>query len=246
VTAVPDMNELTAGLLELGTATLYEASGLECFLPASLQPGWPGATVVGTAPPVRTTPGDNLPLHLALEEARRRGARRRRMRCAARLLERGPRRRRSGPGVLGLVIDGGVRDTGRLAALAGVQQPGRLGRDRQGRPRQRRGPIRFGRAIVARGDMVVADHDGVVILPAARVGEILASSRDRARKEAGYLDPLRADELTLAFTGSRAGEAAGRVHPRRRTPPPTSWTGSRRRDVASTGASSLEERGGPR
>lgn len=206
MTAVPDKDELTAELLELGTATLYEASGLECFLPASLRPVWPGATVAGTALPVRTAPGDNLPLHLALEEARA-GEVLVVDACGAQhgywgeVLTVGAQER----GILGLVIDGGVRDTDRLAALAfpafsssvalegtAKEEPGSVG-----------APIRLGRAIVARGDMVVADHDGVVVLPAARVGEILAASRDRARLEAGDLDRLRAGELTMDIYGFR-------------------------------------------
>ena len=41
-------------LLELGTATLYEASGIDCNLDAALRPAWPGARVCGTAFPLRT------------------------------------------------------------------------------------------------------------------------------------------------------------------------------------------------
>ena len=47
---------LRAEALALGSATLYEASRLPCFLPATLRPVWPGAAVVGAALPVRQRP----------------------------------------------------------------------------------------------------------------------------------------------------------------------------------------------
>ncbi|MGH3680845.1 MAG: 4-carboxy-4-hydroxy-2-oxoadipate aldolase/oxaloacetate decarboxylase [Natronosporangium sp.] len=199
-----------AELLALGTATLYEAAGLPCFLPASLRPVWPGAAVVGTALPVRTAPGDNLPLHLALAQADRGDV----LVADAggapygywgEVLTVAAQQR----GVRGLVIDGGVRDTDRLAALgfpvfsssvalAGTakQDAGRVG-----------APIRFGPATVARGDLVVADRDGVVVLPAERVDEIVAAARERARAEAGYLERLRAGELTVDIYRLRPGAA---------------------------------------
>lgn len=196
-------------LLELGTATLYEASGKECYLPASLRPVWSGATVVGRALPVRTAGGDNLPLHLALEAAVRgdvlvvdaggvpHGYWGEVLTVAAQ--ERG---------VLGLVIDGGVRDTQRLEDLAfpvfssftalrgtAKDDPGSVGE-----------PFVFGAAPVARGDIVVADRDGVVVLPAEHFATILVAARGRQQKEAEYLDRLHAGELTLDIYGfSRTG-----------------------------------------
>src|SRR4029078_7864104 len=58
-----------ARLLELGTAVLYEASGIDCNLDAALRPAWPGARVCGTAFPLRTGAEDNLALHLAVARA---------------------------------------------------------------------------------------------------------------------------------------------------------------------------------
>jgi 4-hydroxy-4-methyl-2-oxoglutarate aldolase len=205
-------DELRTELLTLGSATVYEASGLECYLPATLRPAWAGAQVVGTALPVRTAPGDNLPLHLALEVARPGEV----LVVDAGAVPHGywgevltvAAQQR---GVLGLVIDGGVRDTAQLEELAfpvfsswvalrgtAKDDPGSVGE-----------PITVGGAPVVRGDLVVADRDGVVVLPAVRVEQVLAAARGRADKEAGYLDRLRAGELTMAIYGfSRAGSAA--------------------------------------
>jgi 4-hydroxy-4-methyl-2-oxoglutarate aldolase len=212
VTAVAELEAVRAELLELGTATLYEASGLDCFLPATLRPVWSGAQVVGTALPVRTAPGDNLPLHVALEQARPgevlvvdaggvpHG-------YWGEVLTVAAQQR----GVLGLVIDGGVRDTDRLEALGfpvfsswvalqgtAKDDPGSVGE-----------PLTLGRAAVARGDVVVADRDGVVVLPAARFDDVLAAGRARQQKEAAFLDRIRDGELTLDLYGfSRTGAAA--------------------------------------
>lgn len=205
--------ELTAPLrdelLALGSATLYEASGLDCYLPATLRPAWNGAAVVGSALPVRTAPGDNLPLHLALEAARPgevlvvdagavpHGYWGEVLTVAA--LQRG---------VLGLVIDGGVRDTDRLEALgfpvfsSWVALQGTV-KDDAGSVGE---AMQLGRAPVARGDVVVADRDGVVVLPADRVDAILAAGRARQQKEAAYLQRIRDGELTVDIYGfSRAG-----------------------------------------
>ncbi|GAB3365319.1 RraA family protein [Modestobacter lapidis] len=203
--------ELTAELLTLGSATIYEASGLDCYLPATLRPVWAGAGVVGTALPVRTAAGDNLPLHLALEQAA--DGEVLVVDAAAaphgywgEVLTVAAQQR----GVLGLVIDGGVRDTAQLEQLGfpvwsssvalrgtGKGDAGTVGE-----------PLTLGVAPVARGDLVVGDADGVVVVPAHRVPDVLTAARARAAKEAGYLDRLRAGETTMAVYGfARTGGA---------------------------------------
>ena len=57
---------------KLGTATLHEASGLPTSaVDPALRPVWAGASVAGPAFPVECAPGDNLAIHLALEQAPR-------------------------------------------------------------------------------------------------------------------------------------------------------------------------------
>ena len=196
-------------LLSLGTATLYEASRSECFLSATLRPVWAGATLVGTALPVRAAPGDNLPLHLALEAASRGDvlvidAGGTAYGYWGEVLTVAAQHR----GVRGLVIDGGVRDTNRLAALgfpvfsSSVALRGTVKHD----PGSVGTPLMFGSTPVARGDIVVADSDGIVVLPAGRFTDILAAARERQRKEDGFLDRIRAGELTVDIYGfSRTG-----------------------------------------
>jgi len=211
---VPDLTaELRAELLTLGSATIYEASGVDCYLPATLRPVWPEAGVVGTALPVRTAAGDNLPLHLALEQAADGEVLVVDAGAAphgywGEVLTVAAQQR----GVRGLVIDGGVRDTAQLEQLgfpvwsSSVALRG-TGKDDVGTVGE---PLTLGVAPVARGDLVVGDRDGVVVVPAGRVSDVLTAARGRAAKEAGYLDRLRAGETTMAVYGfSRTGGAAG-------------------------------------
>lgn len=102
-------------------------------------------------------------------------------------------------GVVGLVIDGGVRDVARLAQLgfpafsASIavrttvkQDAGRIGQ-----------PLELGGVTIERGDVIVADDDGVISLPAADLEQVLDAARARDRAEAGYLERIGAGESTL-------------------------------------------------
>lgn len=195
-----DVLALRDELLALGTATLYEASGIDCFMPAALRPAWPNAKIVGRAMPVSTSSGDNLPLHLALEAVEpgevlvvdAKGAPHgywgEVLTVAAQVR-----------GVEGLVIDGGVRDTRELeklgfpvfsshVALRGTekQDVGTVGE-----------PIRLGDVEVRRGDVVVADQDGVIVLPAESLRTVLNASRARVDKERDFVERLRAGASTV-------------------------------------------------
>lgn len=189
-----------AELLRLGSATLYEASGQDCFLDAAFRPAWDGAEIVGRAVPVAAQAGDNLALHHGLEAAGPGdvlvvdgggapfGYWGEVMAAAA-----------QARGIAGLVIDGGVRDTAQLRELGfgafstsisirGTikQWPGTIGI-----------PITLRGRVVNAGDLVVADRDGVAILPSGEVDRILEAARARAAKEDAYMARLRAGELTL-------------------------------------------------
>lgn len=200
-------DQLYAQVLELGTSTVYEASGQDCLLPERLTPAWPGAAIAGRAYPVRAQPGDNLALHRGLEFVEPGdvlvvdagqgvyGHWGEVLGIAA--LERGVR---------GLVIDGGVRDVARLAQLpfpvfsssisargTVKEWPGTMGE-----------ALRLGDVVVSRGDLVVADADGIAVIPTDHVEVTLAESRRRAAVESGYFERLRSGELTLDIYGFRA------------------------------------------
>jgi 4-hydroxy-4-methyl-2-oxoglutarate aldolase len=108
-------------------------------------------------------------------------------------------------GVLGLVIDGGVRDTDQLrergfpvfSSSVSVRttvkdDPGTVG-----------DPITLGGVPVRRGDLVVADADGVVVIPRGDAEAVLAAGLAREAAEAGYLSRIAEGELTLDIYGFR-------------------------------------------
>lgn len=196
-------DELLGDALALGAATLHEAAGKIGALPSRLIPLAADISVVGRALPVFTPPGDNLWLHhaiyaaapgdvlvVAAGQAREHGYFGEVMACAAR--ERG---------VAGLVIDGGIRDVERLRAMRfpafadrhcirGTSKDphlcGSLGE-----------PVLIGDVRVGRGDLVVGDADGVVVLPAADAARAVAAGRRREDEERRYLARLAAGERTL-------------------------------------------------
>lgn len=205
-----DLESQAQELLRLGSATLYEASRSECFLDPAFRPAWDGAQLVGRAFPVSAQVGDNLALHHGIEAATEGdvlvvdgggaefGYWGEVMTVAA-----------QARGIRGLVIDGGVRDTAQLAALGfpafstsisirGTikQWPGAVG-----------ATITLRGRVVRRGDVIVADRDGIAVIPAERYDEVLEASRDRAAKEDAYMARLRDGETTLdVYDLRRLGE----------------------------------------
>ncbi|MFI0423502.1 RraA family protein [Spongiactinospora sp. 9N601] len=195
------------------TATLYEASGLDCACARGLRPAWPGARLAGPAYPIRGTGGDNLALHNAVVAAPPGHVLVADLQGAAcghwgEVLAVAAQAR----GLLGLVIDGGVRDVTELARLrfpvfassvavfrTAKDHPGLLGE-----------PIVLRGVPVAHGDLIVADEDGVVCLPAAEAGRVLALADERVRAEERILAGLRAGRTTLELydlspSGPRGG-----------------------------------------
>ena len=199
------------------SATLYEAAlsvwrraaGEQEFPPAvvvdpTIRAAWPGARVAGPAFTVRGVGGDNLALHRAVAAA-----------AAGHVLVAdlgGAARGHWGEvlavaaqsrGLLGLVIDGGVRDRDEMRDLGfpvfsrgdcvlGTAKcaPGDLG-----------APLLLGGAVVRSGDLVVGDTDGVVVLPRERVAAVLNEADRRVAHEREVLEGLRAGRTTLELYG---------------------------------------------
>ena len=188
----------------LGNSTLYEASGLPCSVDPEIRTIWPGATIVAPAYPVVCSPGDNLSIHIALERVPRgsvlvvmtsnfvAGYWGEVLTVAA-----------EAAGVVGLVIDGGVRD---VAALKNRRFPV-FGRGISVRGTVKASapsvglPTSFGGVPVSAGDLVVADDDGVIIVPAARAEQTIQAGEARAAKEAEMMKQLSAGATTLELMG---------------------------------------------
>ncbi len=194
-------------LAELGAATLGE-SGARRMHPR-VKPAWPGARMAAPAYPVRCGPGDNLGIHVAVTLAPAGSVLVADMGGArdfgywGEVLTTGAEAR----GIVGLVIDGCVRDCDALAghgfpvfstglALTGAtkEQPGSVAR-----------PVTVGDVAVELGDWVVGDVDGVVVVPGAAVDDVLAAGRARADKEFALFAALRDGATTVEQFGLDTG-----------------------------------------
>jgi 4-hydroxy-4-methyl-2-oxoglutarate aldolase len=203
------MTTYDAALLDearrIGTSTLFEALGVQTSsVDPAIRPVWPGASVAGPAYPLECSPGDNLAIHIAMEKAPRgsilvvsaggfvAGYWGEVLTVAA-----------EAAGVAGLAIDGGVRDIAALAArrfpafARGISMRGTI---KASAPSVGQ-PISFAGTPVEAGDLVVADDDGVLIIPAARVQATLVKAQARADKEAGIMERLREGKTTLELLG---------------------------------------------
>jgi 4-hydroxy-4-methyl-2-oxoglutarate aldolase len=186
-------------LLALGAATLGESGAAR--MRSRISAVWPGARLCGPAIPVACTPGDNLAIHVAVAAAPAGSVLcidvgdERELGYWGEVLTTGAEAR----GVAGLVIDGCVRDVDALAAhgfpvfstgiaLTGAtkHQPGTVG-----------SPASIGDVEVHRDDVVVADRDGVVVLPMSAVDAVVRGARQRAEHEAALFEALAAGATTV-------------------------------------------------
>jgi 4-hydroxy-4-methyl-2-oxoglutarate aldolase len=109
-------------------------------------------------------------------------------------------------GIVGLVIDGGVRDVAAMTRrrfpvfTRGVSVRGTIKASSPSVGQQ----MLFGGVPVATGDMVVADDDGVIIVPAAELERSLAAAEARASKEAEMMARLSRGDTTMDLLGLSA------------------------------------------
>ncbi|WP_353827751.1 RraA family protein [Agromyces sp. SYSU T0242] len=106
-----------------------------------------------------------------------------------------------GHGAAGVLTDGNLRDTDRIAAL-GFSAFGRSRRPMDYRARMRivstDTPVVVHGVRIASGDLVMADDDGVVVVPQEHEEQVLGLARERASREATVLEELLAGESLRA------------------------------------------------
>lgn len=174
-------------LRKLGTATVYEAQGQRGSIASEIRPLEPAMKLVGTALTVNTTPGDNLMLHQAVLMARPGDVL---VVDAKGFTDAGPwgdvlTLAAQQAGIAGLVIDGSVRDSeaiinaGFPVFCRGISIRGTTKVD----PGQIGGTINFAGTQVDRGDIIIGDRDGLVVVKAAEVSESLQNAEAREAKE---------------------------------------------------------------
>lgn len=200
--------EVIAVLGDAGSATVHEAIGRRGFVGPDIRPIQQGTRIAGAAVTVSSNPGDNLMVHAAVEVCQpgdilvvtttapsTHGMVGELLACS--LLARG---------VVGLVIDAGVRDTEPLRRLGFPVWTRHV--SCQGTAKASPGsvnvPVVLGGVAITPGDVVCADDDGVVVVARGDAGWAVEQCVARRVKEDDTRSRLRAGELGVDLYGLRA------------------------------------------
>ncbi len=211
-TVVRKVNRAEADIVktlgDLGVATVHEAQSRTGLMRPYMRPIYPSAKAAGTAITISCQPGDNLMIHAAIEFCRKGDIL---VVCTTsestdgmfgELLAESARAH----GVVGLIIDAGVRDVKDLTEMDFPVWSKAI--SAQGTVKATAGsvnvPIVCAGNTVTPGDVIVADADGVVVVKREAASEVARLASERFSKEQKTRERLKAGELGLDFYGLRA------------------------------------------
>jgi 4-hydroxy-4-methyl-2-oxoglutarate aldolase len=190
-----------------GVATVHEALGRVGYLGPEYRPAWAGARMGGTAVTAVCWPGDNLMIHVAVEQCRPGDVLVVATNSpstdglfgelfATALAHRGVR---------GVVLACGVRDVAELREMGFPVWSRAV--SAQGSVKATAGavnvPVVLGGQLISPGDVVLGDDDGVMVVPRLDVPRALTASQARLDKEAATRAAFQAGELGLDRYGLR-------------------------------------------
>ena len=194
-------------LAQYGVATVHEAQGRVGLMHQRLRPIWRGPAISGTAVTCTLPPGDNWMIHVAVEQCQPGD-----ILVAAAISEA-----HSGyfgdligtilkaRGVSGLILDAGCRDVDDLEAMGFPVWSRSI--HAHGTVKETLGdvniPVSCGDALVNPGDVIVADNDGVVVVPRNNAGSVVAAAKARVENEERNRKRYLAGELGLDVNNMR-------------------------------------------